>query len=198
MKFIALAIIALILIAIGILGLFTYAKIPKLKDKKRLCIRICICIIAIGLVITATFLTIYAVASNHGMDNPNITISETIDGIKHTPKKDNKLPDDTKGSIIILYKFDCDDCKAIYNDLSNALKDNQNIYWIPSTSKLGKKLTEEFTVTEVPTGLYMRHNDYNGSIKAVKYELAITDNNNNTILNETLLNRLLYLQSEKK
>lgn len=198
MKFTVLAIIALIIIAMGIFGLFVYNKIPKLKDKKRLCTRVCMCVIAIGLAIAITFLTIYIVASNHGMDNPNITISEVIDGIKHTPKENNKLPDDTKGSIIILYKFDCDDCKAIYNDLSDALKDNENIYWISSTSKQGKKLTEEFTVSEVPTGLYMRYNDYNGSIKAVKYELAATDNNNTTILNETSLNRLLYLQSEKK
>lgn len=178
---------------------------PIIKDKvKSIHKRIITITVIIFAAITLVFIAINVAGMQHGMTKADMPTTEVIYRINHTPKQTKKLPEDTKGSIIVLYRFDCDDCTAIYDDLASLLnetvdKDNKNkIYYVSAESKLGKELAEEFSITEVPTGLYMRYNDYDESIKAVRYSLYTTDNNGDTILNTTTTNRLIYLQSEKK
>lgn len=156
------------------------------------------CIFAIGAVTIITATGIAITGFSHGMASSNIPITKAIENIQHTPVESKELPEDRRGSIIILYKFNCENCKAIYDDLSETLSNYKNIYWISSESELGKSFAEELEITEVPTGIYMRYNDYNNSVKAVKYSLATTDADGNTILNQTTLDRLIYLQTEKR
>lgn len=136
-------------------------------------------------------------AISHGLtsDMEKMSMSELKDLINNSPKE-SKLPDNIEGAIIIYYRFDCPDCKAIYNDLSQAVADNSNIYWISSRSETGKALLDKYPVDEVPTGIYIRHDTYNGNVTFTKYELATTDEDGNIILNKSAIDRLLYLQSE--
>lgn len=158
----------------------------------------------VGLVITTIlFLFLcysYLTAKNHGMINANITISEMLYNNNHTPTEDT-LPDNLPGSIIILYKYGCKDCHAVYNDLKEITNNTKDIYWISTQSDQGKAFIEnvcEGNVTEVPTGVYMRQNTYNNTIRYTIYSLYEQDENKNTVLNETHINRLLFLQSEQR
>lgn len=190
-----LLILGIILLLLGITS-FILIMTSKTKNKKTILIPIvslCLCILTL-----IPALSITAVAKNHGMQSINIKITDAIDNIKYTPVQDKKLPEDQRGCIIILYKFTCNDCKAIYNELSETLKQTENVYWISSESELGKSITEDLEITEVPTGIYMRYNNYNNSVKAVKYSLATTDTSDNIILNKTVIERLLYLQEQKR
>lgn len=138
-------------------------------------------------------------AVEHGLtsDVEKMSMNELKDLINNSPKE-SKLPDNIEGAIIIYYRFDCPDCSAIYNDLANAVANNSNIYWISSRSEAGKSLLEKYPVDEVPTGIYIRHDTYNGNVTFTKYELFTTDENGNTILDTSAIDRLLYLQSEAR
>lgn len=151
------------------------------------------------LVITHT--GILVTANIHGMTNNDaftLNTEQVISGICNTPVKDTHLPDKTKGNIAILYKFNCPDCKAVYKDLKTAVGNNKNVYWISSQSKTGKELCEKYDIRNVPTAVYFRQNDYDGNINVVNYYLATEDADENTVLDERNINRILYLQSENR
>lgn len=155
-------------------------------------------VLAVLVVIGCSTIFIGHTATLHGMETYNTNISEAAEGIKNTPRSASKLPDDTTGSIIIVYKFDCNECKAIYKDLKTTLKDNNNVYWIASTTELGKEIVEEYGITDVPSGIYVRHNNFNGNVKGTRYKLSTKNDNDDIIINETALNRLLYLQTNNE
>lgn len=189
MTLFALYIVSFIVLIFGIL-LFVLTASKPTKTKK---------LIAATATLTACLSLIgstclYAVGVSHGASTVKMPITAMITGISKSHTKDT-LPDDTKGSIIILYKFGCPDCEAVYEDLSEMLKD-RDVYWIASTDDDYKNLVETFNIEEVPTGLYMRQNDLNSSVQATKYILYITDRNGNSIIDTESVERLMYLQDE--
>ena len=179
---------------------------PKLREilRARAIILIFISVIAVTSItiqidsfisLTSTIKT----AISHGLtsDIEKMSMADLKDLINNSPKE-SKLPDDIEGVIIIYYRFDCPDCRAIYNDLASAVANTDNVYWISSRSETGKSLLDKYPVDEVPTGIYIRHDTYNGNVTFTKYELATTDENENTILDTSAIDRLLYLQSENR
>ena len=139
-------------------------------------------------------------AYEHGMTEMNISLVEMLDCIKNSPVEDS-LPenyDELKGAIIIYYKFDCPDCKAIYNELSQKVKDNPNVYWVSSRTEQGKKILEKYPVEKVPTGIYIRKEDFGGEINFTAKVLYKADENEKTVLDKEAIERLLYLQNEKR
>ena len=155
-------------------------------------------------VICAIFLVYVMVnvktAFEHGMTEMNISLVEMLDCIKNSPVEDS-LPEnynELKGSIIIYYRFDCPDCKAIYNELSQKVKDNLNVYWVSSRTEQGKKALEKYPVEKVPTGIYIRKEDFGEEINFTAKVLYKADENEKTVLDEESIDRLLYLQNEKR
>lgn len=129
------------------------------------------------------------------MYSNNMTISEIEWCSENSPVEDN-LPDNITNSIIIYYRFGCKDCEAVYPELSNEIADKENIYWISTESKQGKKLLESYPVTSVPTGIYIHSNN---TVKSPSYtQKSLYINDKNTVLDRTNLERLLYLQEQNR
>ena len=133
-------------------------------------------------------LTVSTDASSHGMYQNNLSIKEIQDLIKVTPKE-SKLPSNLNNALIIYYKFGCPDCRAIYNDLTDKLKDKQ-VYWISVKSKTGIDLLNKYPTSEVPAGLYITNNS-SGVIKSLSKTL-----NNKTVLDINNLNYLINLKEK--
>lgn len=70
-------------------------------------------------------------------------------------KLKSELPDNLKKCTIIYYRFGCPDCKAVHKDLYDQLKVYDNVYYIYTRSKTGKKLRKTYPVKNVPTGIYI-------------------------------------------
>lgn len=139
---------------------------------------------------------VYYTAQNHGLKDTNIPVYTMEESNKKSPVEDT-LPDTIENSIIIYYKYGCTDCEAIYNDLSKAIKNNDNIYFVSTESEQGKNLLKTYPVNSVPTGIYIYEQNNQTSKTYIQKPLYITDNSK-TILNKTALERLLYLQKQKR
>jgi hypothetical protein len=119
------------------------------------------------------------------------------EGIRYSPIED-ELPENLTGYIVIYYRFDCPDCHAVYDELSEQVKDNDKVCWISSRSTQGKALLASYPVDEVPSGIYFREYTYGGALTYTKKRLYTTDDDGNTILSSNGINRLLELQSSAK
>lgn len=139
----------------------------------------------------------YSVAQKHGAYTRNMTIETMYDGIARSPIE-STLPENLDGCIIIYYRFDCPDCKAIYDDLMTASENVDNIYFVSSRSEQGSALLNQFPVEEVPSGIYIRMYTYNGALTYTKKVLYYTDENGNIIFDVADFNRLVALRAEQK
>lgn len=112
-----------------------------------------------GIILTMLVLlgSLCFIGKSHGMYEYNLSVPDLITGITHTPKEDT-APNNFKNTCIIYYRFTCDDCEAIYNDLRTTFLGYDNIYWISTRSDQGKKLTEKYPVTQVPSAVYIDNN----------------------------------------
>lgn len=128
----------------------------------------------------------------HGMYNTNITFKNMIQHTKLSPVEDI-LPSDIAGCIIVYYKFGCKDCESVYENLKKEINGENNIYWVSSRSKQGKKLLALYPVDVVPSGVYI-YNTSTHYIKKVLYER----NGENVVLKIDNLKRLLYLQKQNE
>lgn len=124
-------------------------------------------------------------AASHGMtdlDNwPSLSLYQTIKSTLHSPVAQT-APDDLEGQIVILYKFGCPDCEAIYDELSTATDGREGIWWVSSRSEQGRALVEAYSVPEVPSLLYFRvHHDgntpevYQATLYTKKGDLVMLD-----------------------
>ena len=96
----------------------------------------------------------------HGMYQYNISWSKMKTCIESSPKE-SILPDDKSeltNSIILFYRFGCEDCEAIYNKERIASKQIKDIYWVSTRSKQGKELLKKYPIKEVPAGVYIANN----------------------------------------
>lgn len=124
-----------------------------------------------------------------------LTIEQIEKKAKLTPTA-SKTPEDLAGAIVILYKFNCSDCEAIYPALTEKLQGKNNIYFVPSGSKLGKKLIKNGNVKEVPTGVYIRKQPLANGATQNNIMLYTADKNNKPVLNEKALDHLILLQEQ--
>ena len=138
---------------------------------------------------------------NKGMNHvkwTKLSLSEITDINSKTPDED-KLPSDTKGSIIILYKYGCPDCSDIYDDLNKAIKDNNTkVYFITSGSPEGQKFVQDGNITNVPTAIYVRNEPLANGATFNSVQLYSLDVHDKPYFNEQAFNRLVLLQEKQR
>lgn len=179
---------------------FTVLIIPQLKKTSRIVfITVTVMSFAAAVMSPAIMITNkinYHTAQAHGLQGKqNITVKALNDGIKNSPEED-KVPENLNGCIIIMYKFGCKDCEAIYNDLSAAVNNKDKVYWISTESPQGKELIAQYPVEEVPSGIYIRQDSFDGNIPFTSKQLYTLDENGKTVLDHAAVERLLFLQQE--
>ena len=174
-------------------------KKKKNPDKKLAIIFIIIpaiiCIAASGILITTT--VGYNIAIEHGLYTSDTTIGDMFRGIEKSPVPDTIADKDVKGKILLFYKFGCKDCETIYDELQESTKD-ADVLWVSTRSEEGKKLVEAYGIVEVPTGIYIRNNAYNDALPYTKKLLYKVDEDGNSQYDKTAVDRLIYLQNEKR
>lgn len=119
-------------------------------------------------------------------------IQEIIYAVKHTPVED-VLPDDLTNTTIIYYRFGCNDCNKIDNQLQEKFKNSPNTYWVATRSEQGKDLRKDYPVESVPSALYI-DNQKTGIV----FDLAIKQTINgkiSTSVNEQNINELIQIQN---
>lgn len=120
------------------------------------------------------------------------TFYEILNSLKDTPKEDT-LPKDLSGSIVIFYRFGCPDCKAIYPELNERLSDVPDVYYVLSRSEQGKELRKSYPIPSVPTAMYFSANGKH----CYTYELDKQEDGT-TVLNTENLERLLTLKEQQR
>lgn len=158
--------------------------------------RIAICFMALSLLIAITSAVLYHEARQRGLESSDIPMSELIDGIRHSPKA-SKLPvdGDITGSVVIYYRFGCNDCHAVYASLRTLVDGNDDVYWVPTRSEQGVELRTRYPVAEVPAAVYVYKNDPSSYV--IK-SLALRDENGDVSLDTIAINRILQLYAEQR
>lgn len=157
----------------------------------------CICF-ALSLALTLMFI-LYTTALYQNPEANLITVLSTSpttlwQTAKQTPFEDI-LPEDKNGSLIFYFRYGCDDCETIFDQLQS-YKNNPDykIYWVNTRSDQGLSLREQYPIQKTPSGVYISQD----GTKNYTYILYTKDSSGNTILDEKNLNRLLALQSEHR
>lgn len=125
-------------------------------------------------------------AKQHGMYQHAMTWEEIQNHLQTSPKEDI-LPKNLQNSLVIYYKFGCEDCEAIYKDLNTLLKEKPNVYWVSTRSKQGIELRKTYPVSKVPSGMYITNR--NAAIIKPLYQTK----ENHAILHQENLTILLNL-----
>ena len=156
------------------------------------CISFCITIFG-GLYAVASKQTI-SIAKQHGCHQLDMTWQEMLQGIAQSPIEDTlpKNQENLQNSLILYYKFGCDDCEAIYKDLQEQTKHLSNVYWVATRSKQGIRLRDTYPVTEVPAGVYITSRN-----TGVTKNLVQTVNQK-VVIHQTNLDFLLSMLEESK
>lgn len=205
-------IIAVIYLAISLLVLVTM-RVMRRNDKataddksdehsrQRIVYAIALAVNIASLASIIAMAFIYSQGAQRGMtmdDWKTMSLSEVITTNDKTPVSQT-LPNERNGSIVILYKYDCPDCEAIYDQLNNAIQDTgaKDVHFIASSSETGRELIEEGDIPTAPTGIYLRHEALNNGSTMTHIPLA-TSNGNETVLDTAALKRLVLLQNNGK
>ena len=189
-------------IGITIFTLFRYKRLKKTQPEKthKAAALLWILPSLVAVVIIANLITTgigYKTAVDHGLYTTDISVAKMFTGIEKSPIPDKYDETKAKGKILLFYKFGCNDCEAIYDDLSKTVSD-ADVLWISTRSDTGKKLVEEYKIEEVPSGVYVRENAYNDALPYTKKLLYTVNADGETKFDKTAIDRLLYLQSEKR
>lgn len=196
---VAIAFIALAFICVGLtISITLFVRGHNVKKAKPFMLTFFGIFLVVLLVPVISILVLdvgYDTATKHGANTRDMTIRFMYDGIKTTPIE-STLPEDLSGAIIIYYRFECPDCRAVHNELMQASAGVQNIYFIPSRGEQGAKLIEQYPVDAVPSGIYIRTYTYNGALSYTKKVLYETDANGQILFIPENFQRLIVLQTE--
>lgn len=135
------------------------------------------------IIVTAILCILCFVGTKHGMYDYNISVPQLITSITNTPEEDT-IPEDLHNTCIIYYRFTCDDCEAIYDELRTTFLGYPNIYWVSTRSEQGQALTEQYPVSQVPSAVYI---DNNGLAHTY---LLMTRDSEGTYLDTTVVDRI--------
>lgn len=144
---------------------------------------------------------LYQTGASRGMTFDNwkqMTVPQIIETNSNTPKTQS-LPDKKNGTIVILYKYGCEDCEAIYSKLEKTLDELEakDVYYIASSTPDGKKMVEDGNIEFVPTAVYLRHEPLANGAAMNHVAIAYT-NGNDTELDTAALRRIVLLQGKQK
>lgn len=91
--------------------------------------------------------------------------------------------DSPKSTIVILYRLTCEDCEAVFEDLSHEMLTMPGtIFWVSSRSATGTELRDLYDIRRVPTVLY-----FDGEGRPSMATLATKDANGNTKLDQSVI-----------
>lgn len=140
--------------------------------------------------------------SVRGMTNKqwwSMPLGTVVETNGKTPLTDS-VPDDAAGDIVILYKYGCPDCEAVYSDIEKAASDTgaKNVIYIASSTADGKRLVKDNDIKNVPTGIYIRREKLANGASTAHAELDTTDSNGKTSFDRTAFERLVLLQRQRK
>lgn len=174
---------------------------PDEHSRQRIVYVIVLAVNIASLVAIIAMAFIYSQGAQRGMtmdDWKAMSLDEVIVANDRTPVSQT-LPSDRNGDIVILYKYNCPDCEAIYDQLDDAIRDTgaKDVHFVASSSETGRELIEEGDIPTAPTGIYLRHEALNNGAAMTCIPLA-TSNGNETVLDTTALKRLVLLQSNEK
>ena len=154
-----------------------------------------VCLFSIGILVAAIICTTGLILEGiqRGVFDPETSLIEIYQKLPHTPKE-SKIPEHKNlgNAMLIFFRFGCSDCEAIYQDLSLALQNKPDIYWISTMSSQGQDLLSKYPISETPTLIYI----YPDAERFAIFELHTKDQNNNIVLNQDLLNQAIMLQEK--
>lgn len=194
--------IAVIVVGILCIALLAGIRFAKRKPKHEKHIKIaCYVILGICLAGTACMAYLYDAGAKRGMtmdDWKSENVAEIIRINNETPVSQT-LPKERNGAIVILYRYGCPDCEAIYDDLRESIDelDLKDVYYVASSSEYGQELVKEGDIRYVPTGVYLRHEALANGASITHIALA-SENGNETVLDEAALKRLALLQEKQR
>lgn len=132
---------------------------PKLLTAPKSVKRLSAIILGIGIIGILFCVIIGVYAGLRGMYNTQTSIPDILYYAAHSPIED-KVPNDTTGTLFVFYRFDCPDCNAVYDELESKIYEFETthpgikIYQISSRSTQGKALKEQYPISSVPTLVY--------------------------------------------
>lgn len=194
--------IAVITIGILCAALLAGIRFAKKKPKREKHIKtVCCVILGICLAGVACMAYLYDAGAKRGMtmdDWKSENVAEIIRINNETPVSQT-LPKERNGAIVILYRYGCPDCEAIYDDLHKTIDELglKDVYYVASSSKYGQELVEEGDIRYVPTGVYLRHEALANGASVTHIQLA-SENGNETVLDTAALKRLALLQEKQR
>lgn len=194
-----IAIISIGILCAAVLAGIRFAK-KKPKHEKHIKTACCV-ILGICLAGTACMAYLYDTGEKRGMtmdDWKSENVAEIIRINNETPVSQT-LPEERNGAIVILYRYGCTDCEAIYDDLREAIDelDLKDVYYVASSSAYGQELVEEGDIRYVPTGVYLRYEALANGASITHIPLASEDGNE-TVLDTAALKRLALLQEKQR
>jgi hypothetical protein len=123
----------------------------------------------------------------------NLTLNDIQDYNEKSLKETNINPadfDSLKGKIVVIYRYDCEDCHKLYSELASL----ENVIYISSRTETGLAFREYFNpnLLKVPSGIYIRQDG-----KPVTLELYKSDNSTQAVsFDYDNWNRLLNIQAQ--
>lgn len=152
--FIILAVIGCITLILGIVLHIIGTKQGETGSAKKSVGNTCLFTTGLCIIMAAILVILTTAALRHGLYDYELTVPQLITGLRYSPEEDT-LPEDLSDSLIIYYRFTCDDCEDIYDDLRQSFLGYENVYWISTRSPQGEALREIYPVEQVPTGIYI-------------------------------------------
>lgn len=114
-------------------------------------------VLALAVLTGYTEWSVMSLARSHGYaDGWDQSPASLWEDIEKSPVED-RLPKNMSGSILMYYKFGCEDCNELGEELYATLSSLAPTYRIATRSPTGSKLIKQYPVAEVPACVYFRH-----------------------------------------
>jgi len=100
--------------------------------------------------------SVISLARSHGYaDGWDVAPVDLWEDIELSPKEDH-LPPDMSGCILLYYKFGCHDCNALGTEIYDTLSALAPTYRVATRSRTGRRMLEDYPVPEVPACVYFK------------------------------------------
>lgn len=183
MTVIQLIILCGALLIVGVIAFFITA---RKQQKSSVPARICLVISGIMLIgLIATTVTVH-IALERGMTSIDITVPRMMQGIANSPvEQSNELSDSYESTLIYIYRFDCSDCNALHEQITNALSPYPHIC-VSSRTPKGKNFIQDKNIDSVPSVIA-----YNSKGEFASHSIYTTDENENPVFDGEAFDELI-------
>ena len=153
-----------------------------------------ICTVVLLLCLAYTGINV-AAAYDHGYYGQDASLAQLVNTTDRTPHDQSaELPDELTSCIVVLYKYGCPDCDAIYDDLAQSVKNaNVKVYYVSSKSERGSGLCAAYDVNDVPTAIA-----YADDSSVLQKILYYTDDDKNSHFDADAFDRLIEWVNDTK